>query len=117
LQNQNIFAFAMDAKKFVTVFGSMIEQSTPHLYLSALPFAPESSEVSKQFLPQFPLTLSPCTGKATDWPAILKVLRGHEGPVASIAWSPDGNLIASGSYDETICIWDAEMGTIVLEPL
>lgn len=30
----------------------------------------------------------------------------HEGYVPSIAWSPDGSLIASGSWDRTIRIWD-----------
>ena len=36
-------------------------------------------------------------------------LRGHTGLVYSVAFSPDGMRVVSGSEDETICIWDTEM--------
>ena len=33
------------------------------------------------------------------------VLKGHHGPVWSIAFSPDGRLYATGSEDGTIKMW------------
>jgi WD40 repeat protein len=32
--------------------------------------------------------------------------KGHSNYVVSLAWSPDGKRIASGSYDDTVQVWD-----------
>jgi WD40 repeat protein len=40
----------------------------------------------------------------------LRSLEGHTDLVTSVAYSPGGNRIASGSFDKTIRIWDAESG-------
>jgi eukaryotic-like serine/threonine-protein kinase len=42
-------------------------------------------------------------GAASD----LVVLRGHDGKVTSIAFSPDGLLVAAGSTDQTVRVWGA----------
>ncbi len=39
-------------------------------------------------------------------------LRGHEGKIARIAWSPDGWILASPSWDNTIRLWDAKTGEL-----
>ena len=40
----------------------------------------------------------------------LKTLKGHSDWVYSVAYSPDGTKIVSGSDDKTIKIWDANTG-------
>ncbi len=42
---------------------------------------------------------------------------GHDEGVNSVAYSPNGQYIISGSSDSTIRIWDAETGAPVGNPL
>ena len=43
----------------------------------------------------------------------LHTLRRHHDPVYSVAFSPDGKLIASGSFDKWLYIWSTTDGSIV----
>jgi WD40 repeat protein len=42
---------------------------------------------------------------------LLTSLQGHTSSVWSVCFSPDGTLLASGSDDKTIKIWDVKSGT------
>jgi WD40 repeat protein len=41
---------------------------------------------------------------------IIAPLRGHKKPVNSVAFSPDGKMLASGGYDDKIILWNTDTG-------
>jgi class 3 adenylate cyclase len=41
---------------------------------------------------------------------LLRTLEGHGGAVCGVAWSPDGRLVATGSLDGPVHVWDAGSG-------
>ena len=59
-------------------------------------------------------TLLAVAGSAGVWlydantGAELALLNGHTAPVSSIAFSPYGDILASGSYDGKICLWNPQ---------
>lgn len=51
-------------------------------------------------------------GQLIDGLILRRELRGHKAEIFGLAWSPQGQVLASGSKDTTICIWDAGDGTL-----
>src|SRR6266702_4290634 len=82
-------------------------KSAPHVYLSALPFAPTGSLVSAHYSSSFSRMLRVERGGLSHWPSLEMVIPNVGGQVLSIALSPDGQRIVSGSYDQTIRVWNA----------
>src|SRR6266571_2478398 len=103
-------AFINDASAFVRYFGIAMAKSAPHVYLSALPFAPTRSLVSAHYSSSFPRMLHVERGKLSHWPSSEMVISNVGGRVLSIALSPDGQRIVSGSDDQTIRVWNATTG-------
>ena len=61
-----------------------------------------------------------CTVVLWDAETGAKIRGPLEGPteyLQSMAFSPDGKIVASGSDDTTICIWNLETGGLTTDPL
>ncbi|KIL56156.1 hypothetical protein M378DRAFT_89741, partial [Amanita muscaria Koide BX008] len=108
---------AKEGIQLIKNFGGMFSESIPHLYLSAFPFLPQDSVLSKLLSLKFPLTAKVVSGQLESWPLFRCLLTGHVERVHSVAFSHDGKWVASGSEDRTIRIWDTEVGVLVGEPL
>ncbi|MFM6679559.1 MAG: protein kinase domain-containing protein [Dolichospermum sp.] len=44
---------------------------------------------------------------------LLQTLTGHSNRIRSVAYSPDGQTLASGSVDDTIKLWDVKTGNLL----
>ena len=69
-----------------------------------------------QYLTEFPF-LPLVHGIRDNWPQAEAVLSKHTGQVYSVAYSPNGRHIVSGSSDKTVRVWDAETGEPIRELL
>ncbi|SCO92739.1 related to WD40-repeat protein (notchless protein) [Fusarium oxysporum] len=105
-----VLSFLHDANRFVLNYRWIIDTAPLQLYASAIVFAPKQSIIRQTFKHYLPGWISLLPKVALDWNAVLQTLEGHTDQVTSVAFSKDGNHIASGSYDHTVKIWDVATG-------
>ncbi|KAG8853475.1 hypothetical protein FRB91_004806 [Serendipita sp. 411] len=109
--------YADDALRFLQAFLAPITTSTPHIYVSALPFTPVESILWKKASKFFQNLMRVERGRTERWPARPSAWNGHISRINSVAYHPDGLRLVSGSSDMTVRIWDAETGAPIGEPL
>ncbi|KAH8834469.1 hypothetical protein DL96DRAFT_1757187 [Flagelloscypha sp. PMI_526] len=101
-----------DILSFINILGGPIRHSYPHIYLSALPFAPSDSLIFQNYSHFREQSLA-IAGLPAYWPPAQPIFVGSS--VSDIAFSPDGRQIVSGSEDKVLRIWDAQSGQAVRE--
>ncbi|KAI2630918.1 WD40-repeat-containing domain protein [Hypoxylon sp. NC1633] len=103
--------FAKDASRIIASFGSIIELAPLQTYSTLLLFSPVAGKVRQKLWDQRMPGLGYLEGVKSDWDAYLQTLEGHSDFVKAVAFSPDGQLLASGSFNHTIRLWNAITGT------
>lgn len=105
--------FLYDALRFIMWIGFGIQEAPLQVYFAALVFAPEKSIIRGTFANEMQARIEVKLGLDKNWGPLLQILEGHTNIVESMAFSPKGNLLASGSWDNTVRIWDGKTGQLL----
>jgi WD40 repeat protein len=101
-----------DAIRFLLRHYQTVSTWPLQVYSSAIVFSPATSVVRRENLDKIPHWLTNIPTVEEEWASLIQTLAGHSGMVLAVAFSPDGQRIASGSTDNTIKVWDATTGEV-----
>ncbi|GJJ08938.1 hypothetical protein Clacol_003158 [Clathrus columnatus] len=106
-KSKSLHDFAVDGGRFIRSFSDAIAFSSPHVYLSALPFCPESSIIYQTYINHFPNTLRIASEPIRSWPLAQRAIN-LPGGVKSICFSHKGEYLAVGLAKGELKLFNSE---------
>ena len=94
-----------DCKRFVREFFPVLSTSSLQVYNSALMFTPSETMLRDKYAYELP-PIRMQNGVEKTWHPCIRTIEGHSRTIESVAFSPDGTRIVSGSDDETLQLWN-----------
>ena len=95
-----------------------VDDFSPSQYARKLALALAASKLAQDHAPdgaeQFNARIALIGVLASAPPATSRVLSGHIGPIHRVAFTPDGEMLASASFDKTIRLWNTKTGDELL---
>ncbi|KAK4064160.1 uncharacterized protein Triagg1_9139 [Trichoderma aggressivum f. europaeum] len=107
--HQTLTAVVQDATRFLYAHSSTIEAAPMQLYISALIFSPRTSLIRRIYQHHIPSWVLSVPSLSQSWNPQLRQLHYNDSAEV-VAYSPDGQLMASGHLSGKICLWDAITG-------
>ncbi|KAK4495950.1 hypothetical protein PRZ48_013218 [Zasmidium cellare] len=107
--SKGLSSFLEDASWFLLRNRTIIERAPRQAYASALIFAPSKSIVRNTFRGHIPEWLARLPATRPQWdPEVLRLV--HGGVITSIAFSANGDKMASATWGGAIKLWDLTSG-------
>lgn len=88
--------FLHDAKRFILKNRHIADEVPLQIYCAGLVFAPQRAIIRREFQSELPSWIFQFPQVNETWSTELQTLEGHSDWVLSVAFSPNGRLLASG---------------------
>lgn len=102
----------IDAEKFLYNFTSIIEKSPLQTYGAGLVFCGANSDIRHRFWDRRLAGIKNVFGTGDNESSFIQALK-HDGQVVAVAFSPDGQHLATASTDKTARLWNPVTGKCI----
>ncbi|KAL7922389.1 hypothetical protein ACQKWADRAFT_292337 [Trichoderma austrokoningii] len=116
-KGKRVMDFLQDGLQFVQSNIPVLDSTPLQLYGSILAFTPKNSTIRQRFFGdnQVPQWISLAPEPENDWDQCQQVIEGHTASVNAVTFSPQGDIVASASYDQTVRLWRVSDGQCTQE--